>query len=502
MHSRKSLLLIIKTNFHRKIKKKWFVILLEYFRQKTPKKLNKPLVMKLSKSSTHSKTHAIPELRFEEQKLTSFAGLTVFQQLFDVLSLKQTLRRCFQHRAVSTIFGDGTIVLLLVIHMLLGYRELRHMKFYDNDPMVKRVLGLKRLPDVSTVSRCLSSMDDKSICLFQQAISESVITRLASLSLARVTLDFDGSVIGTGRFAEGTAVGFNRKKKGQRSYYPLFCSVAQTGQVLDVLHRSGNIHDSSGAQDFIKSCVKQVKCVMPDTVIEVRMDSAFFSNELVSMLESCGIEYTISVPFERLLALKERIEKRRKWDNLDDQCGFFDIQWKPKSWKKRRRFIAVRQATKVQCKAPVQLDLFTPHDYQWEYKVVLTNKTLTAKKAVAYHNGRGSQENIFGELKSSLHMDYVPTRTWKGNKVYMLSSVLAHNLTRELQILSSPQERITQEKRPTLWKFKALGTLRHEIIQRAGRIIRPQGKIVLSMAKNDAVKDEMLHYLDAIRSIA
>ena len=71
-----------------------------------------------------------------------------------------------------------------------------------------------------------------------------VLDRLKNVALARVTLDFDGSVIGTGRFAEGSAVGFNKKKKGQRSYYPLFCTVAQTGQVLNILHRSGNVHDS------------------------------------------------------------------------------------------------------------------------------------------------------------------------------------------------------------------------------------------------------------------
>ena len=59
-----------------------------------------------------------------------------------------------------------------------------------------------------------------------------MLDRLRLLSLCRLTLDFDGSVIGTGRFAEGTAIGFNRKKQGQRSYYPLFCTLAQTGQVL------------------------------------------------------------------------------------------------------------------------------------------------------------------------------------------------------------------------------------------------------------------------------
>lgn len=232
------------------------------------------------------------------------------------------------------------------------------------------------------------------------------------------------------------------------------------------------------------------------------MDSAFFSEPLVRLLDDADVEYTISVPFERLLALKQKVEQRQRWCWLSHQCDFFEIQWKPKCWKYKHRFIVVRQATRIQNKAPVQLDLFMPWDCRWEYKVVLTNKTLTARKAVAYHNGRGSQENIFGELKSSLHMDYVPTRTWEGNKIYLLSAVMAHNLTRELQMLASSPDRKTQEKRPSLWKFKALGTLRREIIQRAGRIIRPQGKIVLSMANNEAVKDEMLHYLDAIQRAA
>ena len=316
--------------------------------------------------------------------------------------------------------------------------------------------------------------------------------------MPRVTLDFDGSVIGTGRFAEGTAVGFNKNKKGQRSYYPLFCTVAQTGQVLDILHRSGNVHDSKGAQDFIISCIKQLREVLSNVIIEVRMDSAFFSDTMVSMLESQEVEYTISVPFERLLSLKSRVEKRRKWLYLDEYCDFFEIQWRPKSWKRKRRFIVVRQATKIQQKTPVQLDLFTPYDYSWEYKVVLTNKKLTIPKLISYHNGRGSQEAIFAELKSCNQMDYVPTRTWTGNRVYLLSAVMAHNLSKELQMQTRDSDRRTQQKRPTLWEFKKLGTIRKEIILRAGRIIRPNGKLVLSMAKNDVVKDEMLHYLDGI----
>src|SRR4029077_3717550 len=80
-----------------------------------------------------------------------------------------------------------------------------------------------------TVSRMLSEFDDKSVAV-QQAVSRGlVLERLEKEALQTVTLDFDGSVQSTKRHAEGTAVGFNKEKKGARSYYPLFCTVAQTG---------------------------------------------------------------------------------------------------------------------------------------------------------------------------------------------------------------------------------------------------------------------------------
>ncbi len=215
-----------------------------------------PLTMKSSRSEIHRKTYVLPTLRFEDQRLTSFSGLVVFQRLFEHLALKDRLRKCFKHLDVSPIFGHANIVLLLVVHLLLGYRELRHLRYYEDDPLVRRLLGLKHLPDVATISRQLATMDSKSVEHLQQLQQSLVLDRLGLLALQRITIDFDGSVIGTGRFAEGTAIGFNRKKKGQRSYYPLFCTVAQTGQVLAVLHRSGNVHDPNGAQAFILNCIE------------------------------------------------------------------------------------------------------------------------------------------------------------------------------------------------------------------------------------------------------
>lgn len=199
--------------------------------------------MKCSKTEIHRKTHCLPNLQFEDQKLTSFAGLVIFQALFSELDLKARLNRCFRHLTVSPIYGHGVIVMVLMVHLLLGYRRLQDMRYYRDDPMVLRLLGVSRLPDVATVSRTLAGMDLKSVDNVRALIRQQVLAQIQDLGLARVTLDFDGSVLSTGRFAEGTAVGFNKQKKGQRSYYPLFCTVAQTGQVLDIHHRPGNVHD-------------------------------------------------------------------------------------------------------------------------------------------------------------------------------------------------------------------------------------------------------------------
>jgi hypothetical protein len=458
--------------------------------------------MKFSKAAIHRKTHRIPEIKFEDQRLTSFAGLVVLQALFARIGLKQQLSGCFRHLTVSPIFGHGVIVLLLIAHLLLGYRRLQDMRYYQDDPMVRRLLGLEHLPDVATVSRTLANLDDKSVTNLRRLSRQRVLDQLRRLKLARITLDFDGSVLSTGRFAEGTAVGFNRKKKGQRSYYPLFCTVAQTGQVLDVWHRPGNVHDSNGAKAFILACVLEIQAILPHCIIEARMDSAFFSDDIVSLLDTEGVQFTVSVPFERFSALKALIENRKRWRRLNRQWSFFETNWKPSSWNDRYRFVFIRSQNRQQAKGAIQLDLFIPYEYGYDFKVIVTNKPLSAKKALTFHNGRGAQEGVFAELKSQTQMDYVPTRRKAGNQVYLLSAVLAHNLNRDMQMLCYEQERNTTEKRAPLWRFEQLGTLRRKLIQRAGRLTRPSGKLTLTMSANPTVKSELLHCLEVLKKAA
>ena len=450
--------------------------------------------MKLSRNQVQSKTHAIPELRFEDQKLTSFAGLFIFQLLFQRLDLKNRLRSCFRHLRSNRAYDHALVVLNLIVHLLIGFRQLRDLRYYRDDPMVQRILGLNCLPDVSTLSRLLATADSASITSLRQLIRQMVLQALTKLGLRRLTLDFDGSVIGTGRYAEGTAVGFNRKKKGQRSYYPLFCTIAQTGQVFDVLFRPGNVHDSKGAREFILACINTVRGVLPGVRIEVRMDGAFFSDDLVTLLEGLSVEFTISVPFERLVELKGKIENRRWWHWVSKDLWYFELKWKPKAWSRRYRFLCVRTRSVIRAKEPVQLDLFVPQVHGYEFKVLVTNKKIRAREVIRFHNGRGSQEGIFAELKSQGQLDYVPTQHLAGNQVFLLSTILAHNLSRDLQMITHERDRDTTPQRSPLWRFERLETLRLKLTNRAGRLNQPQGRLTLTMSTNPAVQEELLHY--------
>ena len=335
------------------------------------------------------------------------------------------------HLKANPIYGHHVVLLLLVVHLIIGHRRLQDLAYYRDDELVKGLLGLKRLPGVSTMSRSLKSADVRSVDNVRAESRTVVIERLVAEGFATITLDFDGSVLSTGRHAEGTAVGFNKKKKGARSYYPLFCTVAQTDQVLDVHHRPGNVHDSKGADAFIERCVCIVRASLPRARIEVRMDSAFFSRDIIDRLHSLGVTFTVSVPFERVAELKGMVQGRRQWWPMGMDSATSRAAGSPSPGTPAIS-LSSSETRPTPEQGRIQSDLFRP-SAGYEFKVIVTNKRIRHARSPLFHEGRGSQEGIFAELKTHCQMGYVPVKTRVGNQLVHVASILAHNLTRELQ---------------------------------------------------------------------
>jgi len=425
--------------------------------------------------------------------MTGFGGLVALMPMIRELNLRSRLNACFDHMAEKEAFRKGILVLLLILLLMLGFRRLRSLEYLRGDPMVERVLGVSRLPSVPTMSRMLSEVDERGVEKLRVLSRSMVIERLVKEGMRVVTLDFDGSVMSTRGHAEGSAVGFNRKKKGARSYYPLFCTVSQTGQFFDLLHRPGNIHDSNGAADFMKWCYETIKTHLPGTRIETRVDAAFFNEEILDLLSEQGITFSASVPFERFPELKARVEATTTWRRINDTWSFAEVAWKPKVWKRSGdRFLLLRKRSKVQISGPLQLDLFVPRDYRFEYKVIVTNRIgAAAGTALRFHNGRGSQEKVLGEGKQDAGIDLVPVHSLAGNRLHIIAAMLAHNLGRELQMASAPPVRRTNPRRAALWVFHSLRILRETLFRLPGRLIRPSGVLTLVLSGNTLVAEDL-----------
>src|SRR5207245_741744 len=79
------------------------------------------------------------------------------------------------------------------------------------------------------------------------------------LEVPRPTLDVDGTIVRTGATVAWAFRGFNPHHRKDRSYYPLLAHVAQTGHILRIKNRPGNVHDSKQSAAFLRELIDGVR---------------------------------------------------------------------------------------------------------------------------------------------------------------------------------------------------------------------------------------------------
>jgi hypothetical protein len=444
----------------------------------------------------------MPAIRFtEEARLSRFGGLPLLQHLFDAVSLRRRLEDAIPD-GDNKAFTHGGVLVLLVTMLMLGFRRLSDVRWLRGDVLVARLLGWRQLPSVATLSRSLSLMTPSSVEQLRSVSRGLALQMLREHAPAAVTVDFDGVVQSTKGHAEGTAVGFNKKKRGARSYWPLFATVDVPGLFLDVLHRPGNVHDSNGAEPFMRSCLQAVRNALPEAQLSSRMDAAFFDHELLALFDSLHVGVTCSVPFARFPALKECVEQCTIWQTADGQPATGTSQWayaeclfSPKSWREANRnfrFILVRQRKPVQRKGPLQLDLFKPQDEEFDFTVVVTNDWRNSMGSIVeFHHGRGSQEKLFGDAQQDAALGHIATATLTGNQAFTLASMMAHNLSRELQ-------RYAPKDSTRGSAMRRLKTLRRRWLELPAKLTFPQRRPLLTIHTSPTVGAEIAATIDAI----
>jgi hypothetical protein len=439
------------------------------------------------------------ELRFGRDGLTSYAGLELVRRYLVSLRVVALLRRELGYTMPHSDFGAARMVLLVLALIISGGRRLRHILFVAEDPVVLRLCGLTRMPTPRTVGRWLGEIRATHLPALQRINGLIAARAIHAAGLRRLTIDVDGSVVSTGLQVEWAQRGFNPHRRKVPSYYPITAYEAQSGQVLRVQNRPGNVHDGKASQGFLRDLFAQIESTLgAGYLLEFRMDGAYFRREIIDLLDRRGAEYAIKVPFYPWVGLKRRVEETKRWTRVEETVSCAEHEVELAQWGRSFRVVIYRRRVKHETAKNFQLDLFDPSDGHYEYSAVVTNKSLSGPALWSFMSGRGVHEKVYGELKGGFAFDCVPTMKYAANSAWQMLSVLAFNLMRGFQVATTAERRGGTRKRRSLYRFETIQTLRFVCLQRAGVITRPGGYATLDVGRSPAVIERFQHLDQAL----
>jgi hypothetical protein len=339
------------------------------------------------------------------------------------------------------------------------------------------------LPSERTLSRWLARCSSAVRNALHALNAEIITVGLEKLTLRRLTIDVDGTVVSTGLQVERAMRGFNPHHRKVPSYYPITAFLAQTAQFLRVQNRSGNVHDGKASLPFLRDLFDQLRQMAPSALLEVRLDGAFFRKEIVAFLRKRA-EFTIKVPFYCWLDLQSYVRERQNWKRITKDLHAFQTELFIPTWNRTVRIAIYRKRVFHPTRKNFQLDLFDPSNGTWEYSAIASNKKLGLKALWEFMAGRGAHEKALAELKNGFAFDTIPGRTYAANSTWQILSTLAYNLVASFQIHTGAPRRKKSLKRTCLFRLKNIFTLRYEIISRAGVLLLPSGHPTLKLSAN------------------
>jgi hypothetical protein len=442
--------------------------------------------MRLKKGENRHRVNADLKIEFTRQDVTSYAGLELFRRYFQLIRLNERVRKRFAHTGIKGDYSIIQFIMLFVCLWLTGGSRLRHVKFLEGDPLVKRLTGLTSLPSDRSLSRWLKQFCSDSLQVLVELNNEIVMEQIEALSLKSVTLDFDGTITSCGNTVEYAERGYNPHKRYSKSYYPLLCHIGETGHMFECHNRSGNCHDSKGgAMDFIESCLSKAQIFFKKSRIQIRCDAAFFTREMVELIRrNDAVDYAIKVPFWHRCGFKDLVNARQRWKKLDERTSFFEKEVFMEKWDQTVRIVFYRiKLSDKKGKSPLQLGLFDPKDGIYEYQMIYSNKE--ADKALEFYNGRSQMERNIAELKQEYAFEKVPTNKWHANSAFQHLSLLAYNLVRNFCLEALPLEKNKAGvSSTTLFQIPTLKTIRFEAIAAAAKVLNVDGYKILRVNRN------------------
>jgi hypothetical protein len=381
-------------------------------------------------------------------------GIGAMHLLARRTGLTAALDERLQLLKVHQPYHESDHVLNIAYNILCGGRTLEDLEQRREDEVYLDALGARVIPDPTTAGdfcRRFAAADVEALMAAIDRVRVRVWRQQPGSFFDEAIIEADGTLAETtGECKAGMEISYH----GVWGYHPLVVTLANTGEPLYLVNRSGNRPSHEGAAERFDQAIALCREAGFARIL-LRGDTDFSSTRHLDRWNQAGVRFLFGIDampklVELAAGLSERAWQRlrrpakyevktaarTRRENIKEQVvvarGFRNLRleseevaefrYQPVACRRAYRVVAVRKNLSVERGEQVLFD-------DVRYFFYLTNDEETpADELVFRANDRCNQENLIEQLKNGVHAMRMPVGTLVSNGAYMVMASLAWTL--------------------------------------------------------------------------
>jgi hypothetical protein len=390
--------------------------------------------------------------------LTSRAGLLAIGQLMESLSLAERIDQHFPQPKSNRGYKPSEFIKTLILMQHEGSFHLDDIRHIQDDEALRTVLDLKKLPKATTLGDWLRRMGKQPQIQDAWVEVNKALLQSALHRCKKVTLDIDATEIVANK--SGAQWTYNKNK----GFMPMVGHIAETGQIVAMDFRQGNVSPAQDNLAFIQQC--QQSLPKHCSLKALRIDAAGYQTKIIEYCDEHSIDYAIRAKTSAAMRAQIEATSDSDWQPLIDKQGepisgqaTYRTSFCIGDYKKAFTLIIQRKAIKGQASLDLEAEENTGGVSLggYIYRAIATNRDeLNDSQLIHWYNQRAEDsENRIKELKLDFGGDTLPCSDFKANALYFLISALSYNLFALMRQLL-PEELAHHRAMTLRWRLYAM----------------------------------------------
>jgi hypothetical protein len=463
----------------------------------------------------------------DRTRATAHGGIGAIHLLVQKLGLDRAIDARLGLLKIHLPYHDSDHVLNVAYNLLAGGTCLEHLELLRSDEAYLDALGARRIPDPTTAGDFCRRFDTAAVFRLQaifNAIRLKVWRQQPKAFFDEAVLEADGLMVETtGECKEGMDI----NHKGQGGYHALVLSLANTGEPLFVVNRSGNRPSHEQAAFYFDRAIALCRRAGFQK-IRLRGDTDFSQTGHLDRWDQQGVKFVFGIDATRRLyelagelppdawkmlvrrvKRKVKTKRRRRRENVKQQVvearQFEDIRlvrehvaefrYRPAKCKRAYRVVVVWKELEVY---EGQKRLF---DDARCFFYITNDEEKTAEEIVFDANDRCNQENLLAQLKGGVRSLTAPVDSLLSNGAYMVMGSLAWSLKAWAALLLPEEGRWQQRRREEKRKLLRMdfSTFRAAMMRIPAQILSTGRRIVYRLLAWNPWQHVFFRLLDQLR---